>query len=784
MENHSGHTFMRRISHDSLGRHILWPAVALVIMSCNAAPVKGQPAIADSLERILPAMRDDTAKVRALVRIALLHRGMDPDKVMRFASQALLLAQRLRDDVALGRALYGLGEAYMQVDSTITAISYFQRSLDAFARADYPRGRIPVLQSMTSLVLSQGSNEKMVSYAREGLVLSRRFGMPDVEATFLSMISMYHYPIMKNTERAICYLDSAADAFSRARNPARQAFCRIQAAVLLADRGEHRKALAYLNMAATLLQPVSEHFYLTFTYTQMGAVYRQLGSLDSARGMLALASRHAEATGQDRFRATVAYEHASLDLATGDTSKAMKLLDSARAHFHAAVDRERISNISNTLASIHAARRDYDLAYQHLRIYAALSDSLLMSQTRRQVEEMTTRYENEKNEQAIRSLEQTKMLRDLELAHQRLLAAEQARRFETDRERRRLETARTQAELARKTSETARQKQVLVVMQRDSELREALLRQETLARNVSIAGVAVLLLLSAVLYSRYRYKKRATEQLSAALTQLKTTQDRLIHAEKMATLGEMTAGIAHEIRNPINFVTNFSTLSSELAVELGEQLASADVPLSDDTRVGLLSIVEGLQLNLEKVEAHGRRADGIVSEMMMHVRGQSGVRQKVDINRLVDDAATLAENAQRRGDDDVPLTIERRYDPHAGVLEVLPQEISRVVLNLLSNALYAARFPSTTGVAKEPAVCISTVRLQNSLEIRVGDNGPGVPESIRHKIFQPFFTTKPTGEGTGLGLSMSYDIVVLGHNGTLTCESCDSGAEFVMTLPV
>lgn len=767
-------------------KHIVVSIVALMMVHClQPCASRGQERNADSVETALRGLRDDSVKVHAMVRFAMESRWEQSPRMKRVALGALAVAERIRDDVAIGHALLALGDAQAKGDSTILAISCYQRSLDVYARGGYQSGRIPVLLSMTHIVLSQGASEKAAAFAREGLALSRRFGEPGFEASFLLLLAQYYHPLNMDVTRAVACLDSAAEAFQRARNPARSAFALIRAGGLLNTERQYRTALRYLNRASDILVPIDEHFYLTFTYTQLGAVYRSLGELDSARAMLAAAQHHACATQQDRFVATVARERAAFALAQADTAEAMLLFDSARVLFNAEVDRGVIADVAHRLAEIHAARKSYAQAYEHLRTFAALSDSLLSSETRRKVDEVTTRYETEKNDRMIQALEQEKAMRLLEMARQRLLSLHQKQQYESERERRRLEAARTKAELAQKTAEADRQQQSLTILERERELREAVLKRETLMRNVSVAGVGVLLFISAIFYSRYRYKKRTTEELTATLTQLQRTQAQLIHAEKMATLGEMTAGIAHEIRNPLNFICNFSAFSSEIAGELKEQLRAADGADPASEKANLAALVDELENNIGKVTEHGRRADSIVSGMMMHVRGQSGVRQMMEINRLVDEAVSLAESGQRSASNATIVSVVREYDSNAGNVEVLPQEISRAVLNLVSNALYAVRNAPLQS-DDPPTVWIHTIRRQRGIEIRIRDNGPGIPETIMSKIFQPFFTTKPTGEGTGLGLSMSYDIVVHGHGGTLVCipPRTSTGAEFVISLPV
>jgi len=288
-------------------------------------------------------------------------------------------------------------------------------------------------------------------------------------------------------------------------------------------------------------------------------------------------------------------------------------------------------------------------------------------------------------------------------------------------------------------------------------------------------------------------KASAIQTLKEKHEEVLRTQEQLVAQQKLASLGKLTAGIAHEIMNPLNFVNNFSSLSGELAVELQDNLlrakGSPGVVDVDD----LLSMIEVLRLNISKIIEHGDRANSIISNMMMHARGQGGERRSVSINRLVDAAVRLAESGQRGAVQEVPVIIETNLDPDAGELEVLPQEISRVVLNLVSNGIYAARIPASpslgldarNGSERMPSVMVSTERSDRTVKIRIRDNGPGVPMEIREKIFQPFFTTKPAGEGTGLGLSLSHDIIVEGHGGMLTLdESTTAGSTFVISLPV
>jgi two-component system NtrC family sensor kinase len=269
------------------------------------------------------------------------------------------------------------------------------------------------------------------------------------------------------------------------------------------------------------------------------------------------------------------------------------------------------------------------------------------------------------------------------------------------------------------------------------------------------------------------------DQTNLALSELKLTQNQLIQSEKMVSLGELTAGIAHEIQNPLNFVNNFSDVSKELLEEMMEELAKGDITEAT-------SLANNVIQNLDKIHNHGRRADFIVKGMLMHSRhGSSGI-QPTNINMLVDEFLKLSYYGVRAKNKMFNAELVLNLDTSLPDVSVAQQDIGRVLLNLFNNAFYATeQKQKTAGPDYKPTIEVTTAMKNNFVEIRVKDNGNGIPENIRNKIMQPFFTTKPTGEGTGLGLSLSYDIVVQGHNGSIYVISKESEyAEFVITLPV
>jgi two-component system NtrC family sensor kinase len=271
---------------------------------------------------------------------------------------------------------------------------------------------------------------------------------------------------------------------------------------------------------------------------------------------------------------------------------------------------------------------------------------------------------------------------------------------------------------------------------------------------------------------------RQKDELQEAVKLLQTTQQQLIQSEKLASLGELTAGIAHEIQNPLNFVNNFSEVSMELIDEMGEELANGN-------NEEVIAIATDIKQNLEKIRHHGKRADGIVKGMLQHSRASSSTMEPTDINNLADEYLRLAYHGLRAKDKSFNADLVTHFEEGMAAVNMVPQDIGRVLLNLFNNAFYAVQKKQKLGIeGYRPVVEVSTLRKNDELEVKVRDNGTGIPEEIKDKILQPFFTTKPTGEGTGLGLSLSYDIIVKAHSGKIEINSTEGEyTEFVISIP-
>ena len=333
-----------------------------------------------------------------------------------------------------------------------------------------------------------------------------------------------------------------------------------------------------------------------------------------------------------------------------------------------------------------------------------------------------------------------------------------------------------------------------LIAQREQEIKES---NATKSRNLQLSIIGGFMLLAGFLFWNNQQKQKANivlqeqkDKVESTLKELKTTQTQLIQKEKLASLGELTAGIAHEIQNPLNFVNNFSEVSVEMIDEVLEERQKEEGERDESLINELLS---DLLQNQTKINHHGKRASNIVKGMLEHSRTSTGERVLTDINQLADEYLRLSYHGLRAKNSSFNADFKTDFDPNLPKILVVPQEIGRVLLNLINNAFYAvSQRPNLTCLQDlsglntyQPTVTVTTKNLENTIEISVKDNGSGIPEIIKSKIFQPFFTTKPTGEGTGLGLSLSYDIVTKGHGGTLEVVSVEGeGSEFIVKLPI
>ena len=562
-------------------------------------------------------------------------------------------------------------------------------------------------------------------------------------------------------------------------------------------RGNYEAALALYERARSLREAPGDRAELAHTYNNMGYAYRMQGDYTQALSFHHRALALREALGDRRGIATSLNNIGNMYDRLGDDERALSAYKQALILREELGDRQGIADALNNIGRIYRARGEYEAARDFFMRSLAIKEQ--MGDREGQVSSynnMAGLYRAEERwNDALRVSGQALALADTIGSISGIRDAQQQRAAIFERQGRFAEAlaAFKGYKAAQDSLFNTDSRSVIADLQeqyrtREQKQRIALLERDRQIQRLWLYGlVGGLLLLAAIAflaYNRYRFKNRAHAALAQAHDalqqthdQLKTIQKQLIHAEKMASLGQLTAGIAHEIKNPLNFVNNFADLNAELTEEL-EQALDESEPVAY-----LKELIGDLKRNMEVIAQHGRRADGIVRSMMEHMRGGAGRREPLNLNAFV--SRTVLPVLKRSLAQDPRIVVHEDYDEAVGAVPVVPQELSRVLLNLLGNAFDAVQ--ERTAEADDdymPTVRVSTRRVGDRVEIRVSDNGVGVPAERRGRIFEPFFTTKSAGARTGLGLSLAYDIVVQGHGGTLTVESGEGkGATFVVGLP-
>ncbi len=589
-------------------------------------------------------------------------------------------------------------------------------------------------------------------YGEKGLNLSRAINHPSGEAKALSILSHYYFAkgeLPKGLELGLEGLRVAR----RNHLIYDEASLLIRIANVYANLRDFQKSLAYYHQAISVTEGASDLFFYGAAHWRMGDAFAQLNEIDSAIYYAEKAVKIAQKMGNKFIQQGVVQTLGFAYGKKGRDSLALRYL--------------RSSNSSGNLimrAIFFKDRRQYDSALScALRAYERSSRSLAKETQLSSATILAELYE---------PIDATKALKFLRIAQ----AAQES-------------ISGSANVLSAKAIELDQQ-------QRDSETRLAEINLRNRFRLiVSIAGFVLALAIALLVYRNYRKSQTANalleqqkKEINQALSDLRKTQSQLIQSEKMASLGELTAGIAHEIQNPLNFVNNFSEVNAELIEELKAESSKPKAERDDQV---LREILETLKENELKVVQHGKRADAIVKGMLQHSRKSSGQKEFTDINALCDEYLHLAYHGLRAKDKSFNAKFETHLDPTVPMIHVVPQDIGRVVLNLINNAFYAVSEKAKQGTAGyEPTVSVRTSlspgegRGEARIQITVSDNGPGIPNSIKDKIFQPFFTTKPTGQGTGLGLSLSYDIVTKGHGGELKVDTKEGeGSVLTIILP-
>jgi two-component system NtrC family sensor kinase len=756
--------------------------VFLITISINAFAQSGDRTLTDSLLNKLSVGKQDTNKVNLLMETAKSYNVLNkPDSVSFYLQQALILSTQLKWDIGIAKVNNSFGRFY-------------------FTKGNYAKAK-NYLSIATNLSLKT-ENYDLINQAGGdlGQVMAAQKRLPEF----------------------ISYLKILAERFKKAGRNKKLAYIYILIADFNQEQLNYGGAMEYYNKALAL-EEVSHEKFLTNHLLGIAYMYITLHNTDKARAMLQKARTSFIKTGDQHALSAVYLALAECDntdhnypAAIVNFNKVVEITEKGKIY-------SNLTSAENSIAWDYHLLKDYEKSYLHsLRaisfakpgslsmvyalstlgtIYREAPDAVIIKagikpglQYEKSVSLLLQglKYGKDHDDYVLYSDSYNELSQTYEKMHRYADA---------------LKAYKTYIVLKDSTTSLINEKAVLLKeAQTNFSFKENSLNYKQAITNAALTqrktqsyfymgGIAALLLLSLFIALNYNNQRKlnkllakANEQITTAnhelseqreeitsqrdqmattLTDLRAAQQQLIQSEKMASLGELTAGIAHEIQNPLNFVNNFSEVSVELIAEMNEDLEKGNIAEAKD-------IAEDVMENLEKIRHHGKRAESIVKGMLEHSRASTGVKEPTDLNSLADEYLRLAYNGLRAKDKSFNATLTIFFDQNLPSVNLIQQDIGRALLNLFNNAFYAIRKKAETeGPDYKPEVNLTTAVKNNMIFISVRDNGTGMPDAIRDKIMQPFFTTKPTGQGTGLGLSLAYDIIVKGHGGNLTVNSVE-----------
>lgn len=680
-----------------------------------------------------------------------------PNDALDTLKSALKLAKETGNK-SLEAAIYAdIGNAYNSLSKDKAALVNHLRSVSLFRETGSKKELAWQLNSVGITQRVLGNYGDALEYMMESLKISRSIG--DSNTTIEALLAIgFTYAFVEMWDDALKFQAQALDIYREmndslgiARIYNDMGVTNMRAGKLEVALDQHKKALAirlkskehYYTFASFLyigdlleklnrIPEAIQYYESAFNYTKfssfrvsqidagisLGRAYQKSQDYDKALNMLTLAYEVALEMDDRSFQAQAALFKAKVYLAKENPRLALFWLHNAEK---AAAESSLVflAEIYQSIGETYSKMGDFRNAYLNQLKYSRVKDSMDVAENLEKITRLSNRLEFE-NKQALQNQNHEKELI----------------------------------------------------------LKQAEIRREKVTRNFSLFGMFVAMVLMIIAFIRFVEKQKLNKKLSETLSDLKSTQSQLIQREKMASLGELAAGISHEIQNPLNFVNNFSEVSRELISEVFEEL-------SNGNQQDAMNILEDVKENLDKINHHGKRADSIIKGMLQHSRSSSGTKEPTDINALADEFLRLAYHGLRARDKSFNALMKTDFDPKLGKVNVIPQDMGRVILNLITNAFYAANEKRITGKENyQPTVQVSTRKTKDKVMVLVQDNGNGIPQHVLGKIFQPFFTTKPAGEGTGLGLSMSYDIVTKGHGGELTVETSEGlGTTFTIVIP-
>jgi signal transduction histidine kinase len=683
----------------------------------------------DSLLKVVAQTNDDSLKVNTLIKLASLNAEPSPDSALRFATEAKELAIKTGSRTGTAFAYKWIGISNNNLGNYYDALVNSNNSLNIFETLGDRVGMSNLLNNIGAFYADKGEDLLAVQYYLRALDLAEQSGSKlRIESTLGNIGVLY----AKNSET----LDNALQYYFKALSYALEIKAAESIEILYTNIGEayaekkdFQSARHYYQLS---LDAFGNSYSAIYTYNSLGKLFLKKRDYDSANIYFDLAYSQAQKNKSPIDEAQSLTGKGQLQFNLGNTKLAIKLLEKAMTIARAANATPELKEIYKSLSDAYGASNEYTKAFA--------------------VQNLLSQVYNSDNQKKL-SFNTATLQYNLELQKQ--------------------------------------SGQVAVLKQKNASQELSLLK-EKLEKNISISGLALFLVFSVILLINIRQRRKLNRQLSVqkteieiqkmsvenALIELKSAQAQLIQSEKMASLGELTAGIAHEIQNPLNFVNNFSDVNKDLLSEMKDELEKGNLEEAK-------SIANNVIDNEEKINFHGQRADSIVKGMLQHSRASTGQKEPTNINALADEYLRIAYHGLRARDKSFNASIKTDFDQNIGTINIAAQDIGRVLLNLYNNAFYVVSAKKKQVLdGYEPTVNVTTKKLNGKVVISVKDNGNGIPQKVIDKIFQPFFTTKPAGQGTGLGLSLSYD-VIKAHGGEIKVNTREGeGTEFIIQLPM
>ena len=662
--------------------------------------------------------KGDSALVNSLLQQSKDRLTDDPQKAINLAIQAKELAEKIVFIKGQAYALKSIGLAYYSQAKYPEALQYWRESLNIFENINDETGISNMLNNMAAIYFMMGDDEKALEYSLKSLKTSEKLGDKLRMLSALNTVGNIYFNEKATKDKALDYLLMALPLCEELGNNDLLRTISQNIAEIYFEKNEFSKSISYFERSLKVSDSSANSF---FAYNGIGNVHSKKGDFKLALSYLNKALSIAEKFGSKSNMARSLQSIANVYIEQKDYTAALNYYNKATVIAKEINAAPELKELYKEMAVAYSKTENYKNAFKYQSLYSDIKDTLYTIDANKKMSGLQFEFDIQKRDDSA------------------LLAKN-------------------------------------VQLQ---ELRFDKITYQNKFRSYFLLGsLAILLLIAAFLFRNNRQKQKAKLKIEQAYSKLKDTQQQLIQREKMASMGELTAGIAHEIQNPLNFVNNFSEVSVELLDEMEKEFIAGN---KEDG----VTIAADVKQNLKKINHHGKRADAIVKGMLQHSRSSSGVKEPTDITALADEYLRLAYHGLRAKDKSFNATMKTDFDETIGNINIIPQDMGRVILNLITNAFYAVtEKKKQQSDGYEPIVSVSTKKTNGKVEITVKDNGNGIPQKLLDKIFQPFFTTKPTGEGTGLGLSLSYDIVTKGHGGDLKVKNKEGeGAEFIITLP-